>query len=391
MCRAPSPQRGPLCTTRPGGISDYARRVGNVEDALIRGIRYHARAETIIKLGSDMTSIIDSLWPGFVQAMQIYAWSIGAGAVAFGIAGAVLGEGVGAVPGAMLGAKIGAEIATGILSLLGLAFLAGYVLSHLDEANGHFGIAVKLAWNACGDPPNLDHAAREFGRGIAALFSLLLEASVAWVVKRGLSAGLEELNKSKAGRALIPYAKVEYRRQKLGVTDAEVPRQGIMRTIEFFDDQTRKGMLNPMSERDLLGYWKDMDFSREVTPMTLRAGQELIAYRDATKPFGYYYTDRGIYQDRLGVDDVMDRALPKDVHGPPVRVPREFIRYRVIRNVEVLKSISSGVRSYDTKRPVSGGGTQYFIPQAWNVLEVVDEPKMPASRPVVPPKRPDSE
>jgi hypothetical protein len=377
MCRMPSPPPGPVCATRPTGFRGYAQRVRNVQDAFLRGLNTYAYNETVAKLGSDVKLIVDSLWPGFMQALKIYAWSIGSGAVLFGALGAILGEGAGAVPGAIIGAKIGAVIGTEILFYLGIAFLAEYVLAHLDEADGHFKAGFKEAWEACGDPPPIDHAAREFGRAIEELMSLVLEAAVAWVIKKGLKAGLEELNKSKAGQALAPYAKVQYWREKLGVTDAEVPRRGIARTIEFFEEQIRKGNLKPMEEKNLLSHWKGMDFSKEIKPETLRPGKELVAYRDPQSPFGYYYTEPGTYLDRVGVDYVTERGLPEGVQVPKERVSREFIRYRVRTAVETLKSTSSGVRAFDTKNPVPGGGTQYFIPRAWDVLERIPETTTP--------------
>jgi hypothetical protein len=320
-----------------------------------------------------LQGIVDSLWSGFVQSLQIYAWSIGGGAALFGIGGAILGEGAGAVPGTLLGAKIGMEVASAILLFLGLRFLAQYVVAHLAQANEHFQHGLTLAWEACGEHPLLESAAQEIGRAIAELFSLVLEAAAAWVIKKGLKAGLQDLKKSKVGQALIPYAKVEFWRNKLGVTDAPVPRRGIATTIRFFEDQLHRGKLDPMDEAKLESYWKAMDFSKEVTSQTLNPGKELVGYRDPQSPFGFYYTEPGTYLDRVGIDYVTKESLPKDVQGPAQLVDREFIRYRVKQPVEVLKSTASGVRAWDTQRAVPGGGTQYFIPKAWEVLEVVSE------------------
>ncbi len=320
-CRMPSPRPGPLCPTRPDGFGDYARRVRNVKDAFLLGVTEYAYRETVAKLGADLRLVVDSLWPGFVQALKIYAWSIGGGAVLFGVAGAVLGEGVGAAPGALIGAKIGAAVGTFILEFLGLRFLVEYVLAHLHEASAHFRTGFDRAWQACGDPPLLGGAALEFGRGIADLLSLFLQAAVAWVLKRGLKAGLEDLNKSEAGRALAPYAKVQYWRQKLGVTDAPVPRRGIATTIEFFEEQTGDGRLQPMDETRLRSYWSAMDFSRDVSQETLAPGTELVAYRDPQSPFGFYYTEPGNYLDRLGVDYVTEQSLPKERSGAQATRP----------------------------------------------------------------------
>ena len=364
---------GTLCrwaTALPGTVNsawnsarDYARRCENVRAAFVLGIERYAFPETVAKLGADARMLIASIWPGLVQVLEIYAASIGAGAVVGGIVGGVLGEGIGAIPGAALGAELGVDVATALLFFLGVKFLAEYVLAHLGEADQHFRNGCTLAWNARGNPPALDSGAREFGRAVASLFSLIVEAAVVYVLARGLKAGMEKLNQSKTGRALAPYVKVQYWREKLGVTDAPVPRRGIGTTLEFFESQIRKGKLNAMSEADQLSYMKAMDFSKDVRVEPLRAGDEVIGYRDPRtgKEFGFFYTKVGTSLDRLGVDYVT---------GSPA-VPRKFFRYRVLKDVEVLKSNSSGVKAWDTQQPVAGGGIQYFIPESWTVLEVI--------------------
>lgn len=371
MCRAASPLPGTVCVSQPQGLAEKARRALNIKDAFLLGIRNYAYKETVAKLGADLQLLIDSLWPGIVQALEIYGISIGAGAVLGGIVGAFAG-GVGAAPGAILGAELGAEVASLILLALGIKFLAEYCLQHLDQTNQHLQRGLKLAWEACGDHPSLDPAAREFGRAIAELVSLILEAAAAWVLKKGLDAGLRDLNKSKVGRALAPYAKVRYWIDRLGVTDAPVPRKGIATTIEFFEEQTRLSKLSPMEEGKLLSYWKAMDFSRKVTKVVLEPGKELVGYRDPKSPYGFYYTTPGTYIDRVGIDYVTQRSLPPGEAGPVQLVERQFIRYRVKTAVQALESTSSGVRAWDTNRPVPGGGTQYFIPRSWEVLEIIE-------------------
>jgi hypothetical protein len=378
LSTTPGSQTGTLCGSHSSGLGDYFRRVKNVKDAFMLGISKYAYNETVAKLDSDVRLIVDSIWPGFMQALKIYGLSIGAGAAVFGIAGAVLGEGAGAIPGALIGAEIGADIGTVILSFLGLKFLAEYILAHLDEARDHFRAAFKMAWEACGEAPADNGAAREFGCGIAALVSLVLQASVAWVLKKGLKEGLEALNKTETGRALAPYARIQYWRSKLGVTDAPVPRRGIAATLKFFDEQVQSGKLNQKNftdEAELQSYWKATDFSREVKEETLEKGKILVGYRDPKSPFGYFYTEPGTFMDRAGIDYNTLRRLPEGTEGPKELVERKFIRYRVKEGgVKALKSICSGVKAHDTNNPAAGGATQYFIPRSWEVLETVDNP-----------------
>ena len=109
-----------------------------------------------------------------------------------------------------------------------------------------------------------------------------------------------------------------------------------------------------------------MDFSKNVSVEVIKAGEEVIGYRDPRpgKEFGFFYTKVGTSLNRLGVDYLT---------GSPA-LPRQFFRYRVLKDVEVLRSNSSGVKAWDTHQPVSGGGLQYFIPESWNVLEVIKPP-----------------
>jgi hypothetical protein len=259
----------------------------------------------------------------------------------------------------------------------------------LDEADKHFQAGYDAAWQACGEPPQIDHAAREFGRGIGDLLNLVLQAAVAWVLKKGLEAGLKELNESAAGRALAPFAKIQYWRNKLGVTDAKIPRLGIAKTIEFFEDQVRQGRLESgpgkfTDEANLLSYWKAMDFSKEIKPGTLPVDKILVGFRDPNFPFGYYYTEPGSFLDKAGIDYVMEEKLPAGVSGPKQLIPRKFVRFRVRNPAPALKSTCSGFKDLVTKNPASGGATQYFIPRASEVLEVVPNPPSPGVKPPPP-------
>ena len=364
LARLESSIAGTLC-----GLSNsawrYVRSIGNVKDAFLLGIKKYALSETIAKLGDDATVLIASVWPGFVQGLEIYAVGIGAGAIVGGIVGGVLGEGVGAAPGAILGAELGAEAATGVLWFLGIKFLAEYVLGHLDEATVHFKKACTLAWDAPGDPPRVDPAAREFGRAIASLFSLVVEAAAAFVLAKGLKAGLEKLNESKTGRALAPYATVEYWRRKIGVTDAPIPRMGIAKTLEFFEEHGKQIEVRdrePMTEDTQKSYMKAMDFSKEVRVEPLKAGDEVVAFHDPA--YGeslHFFTKSGSSMDRLGI------AESTSASGPG----RVFDRYRLTKNVEVLRSYCSGVKDHYTGALASGGAVQYFFANPAGILERV--------------------
>ncbi len=373
--RTEYPLPGPLCNQRPSGLVGYMASIKNVANAIMLGVERYAYRETVNKLDEDIKLLIDGIWPGLVDAFRIYAISIASGAVVLGGIGAVLGEGVGAVPGALLGARLGAVIGTGILTLMGLKFLVEYVIEHFSKASKHFKRGYELAWNACGDHPPLDPAAREFGMGIANLVSLILQAAVAYMLKKGYKTGSKAFESSKMGRTLLPYAKVQYWREKLGLTDAKVPRAGIATALDFFETQMKLKNLKDIPEKDILGYLKAMDFSKTVKQTTLRKGQELIGYRDpASGGFGYFYTEVGNAMQRLGIDTKTVRPLPEGYSGPGNLVDRGFFRFRINQDVVVLESYASGVKAWDTLKPVSGGAKQYFIPKSWDVLEIIQRP-----------------
>lgn len=270
MCRAASPLPGTVCVSRPQGIGDKVQRALNIKDAFLLGIRSYAYKETVAKLGTDLQLLIDSLWPGIVQVLEIIGISIGGGGLIGGALGAFAG-GVGAIPGAALGAELGADVASLILLALGIKFLAEYCLQHLDQTNQHLQRGLKLAREACGEHPSLDPAAREFGRAIAELVSLILEAAAAWVLKKGLDAGLRDLNQSKLGRVLAPYAKVRYQIDKLR---APVPRRGITTTREFAQKQTRLSERSSVNEAKPASHQKATDFPRDATKEVVEQGKK---------------------------------------------------------------------------------------------------------------------
>lgn len=170
------------------------------------------------------------------------------------------------------------------------------------------------------------------------------------------------------------YGNFFYWQQRLGVTRASIPLRGIATALDFFEGQTRNGHLHQLSLTGLEGYLKAMDFSHPVEIVRLRAGKKLVGYRREGKDFGFFYSEPGTYLDRLGVDYVEQKNLPPGAQGPLQEMDRQFNEYRVKKigkEVYALKSIASGVRAHDTQRLAGGGGTQYFIPKAWERLEIL--------------------
>ncbi|MFQ5652290.1 MAG: DUF6861 domain-containing protein [bacterium] len=175
---------GPTCPTRNPGIT---RKVEYVKDAFIRASMLYIDKAIIKHTTEDFWKILEGLIPALMIAAGavVVTTLIGAGI------GALFG-GVGAIPGAFIGAKVGLAI----LSYLGLAFLAAYVLDHISEVGEHLHKGVSLAWDSCGSRLQIDQGAREIAEGIGVLCSLIIQAILVYLLRSG-SKGMTKLRQSK--------------------------------------------------------------------------------------------------------------------------------------------------------------------------------------------------
>ncbi len=83
-------------------------------------------------------------------------------------------------------------------------------------------------------------------------------------------------------------------RRQLGVPDASVVNEGLMRTVQFFETVINA---DPMQ---WIGYLRGIDFHHPVTVETLKRSKKLIRYENAHRgpvkripPFGYF-TEAGV-------------------------------------------------------------------------------------------------
>ena len=99
------------------------------------------------------------------------------------------GGGVGDVPGAVIGADIGFDLGMAVLTWLGLAFLAVSIAKGFGEMVTALQNGVEWAWQARtlkegAREKQVDRAAHELARTVAILVRLILQAIVAYLLKR---------------------------------------------------------------------------------------------------------------------------------------------------------------------------------------------------------------
>jgi hypothetical protein len=116
-----------------------------------------------------------------------------------------------------------------------------------------------------------------------------------------------------------------------------------------------------LRDEEAFAFLKGMDLHSPVTQVTLAPPQQVAAFRFANQdPLRLFYTKVGTSVHHLGVNTGH----------------RVFRRFRLVRPTVALQSRCAGVRdtwSDPNESPyvAAGGGTQLIIPDATQVLEVV--------------------
>ena len=190
---------GPTSNGVGAFITDYFRRLRDLKDACAAMPAY--ASESIVRhVGQEFRSLIDGILTGLLIALGAMISTTLIGTLIGGGIGSLAG-GVGAVPGAVAGAEVGFAVGNWIMSALGVAFLAVYVVANYSQMDAHFKQGVQTAWEAKGDPSAIDRAAREFGEGVGIFFLLLLQAMILYICKAAsegrLAAALGELKSSR--------------------------------------------------------------------------------------------------------------------------------------------------------------------------------------------------
>ena len=106
--------------------------------------------------------------------------------------------GIAAVPGSMFGASAGFEAGMALLDALGLGFLFAYVSDKLPRVCSLLRSGLRRAWDApdCSyglEDSEIDAAARDIAQALALLFSLILQAIVAFLTAKGAQSAAERL------------------------------------------------------------------------------------------------------------------------------------------------------------------------------------------------------
>lgn len=142
---------------------------------------------------------------------------------------------------------------------------------------------------------------------------------------------------------------------ELGIGDSPAARSGLQVALPFFHHHM------PKLDRNLMvSFLKAMDLSKPVTLVTLREGEEVIAYSKPNQdPFKFFFARPGTSWNRLGIN-------PEGRH---------FFRYRLRISVTALQSFAGTTIDTWTNRrayfDAAGGGRQLIIPNSIHPLEIV--------------------
>lgn len=205
-----------------------SRRVSDLRRAYVIGMR-DAPAEISRQTGYAVSEFLKSILPALLDVCMIQAGSTAIGAGLGALIGSLAG-GVGAGPGAAYGASLGFSVSATILVWLGLTFLFIEVGKNLGEVVVLVQSAVKQAWHASDHPwsrtATVQQAGSTLARAMGLLMLLVLQAIVAWVLKKGIGKVpelLAELRKSRLGEGFTTW--VEQNLQTLMKDPKLQPRQ----------------------------------------------------------------------------------------------------------------------------------------------------------------------
>jgi len=147
-----------------------------------------APAAILKETGYELTSLLKGLLPGLLQMIVAVGATTILGAAIGGIVGFFFG-GAGAAPGVVIGGELGFDLGMAIISWLGLAFLIVSIAKGFVELLDTLKNGIELAWEARnlqgGDQQRqIDRAADQLARVSGILMRLILEAIVAYLLKK---------------------------------------------------------------------------------------------------------------------------------------------------------------------------------------------------------------
>jgi len=323
LCRAPSARPGPVAAA----ASDVSR-CGTV-DKLLEAMRL-----TLPKLPAEMREAFASLLSP--ENIAITAGVLGLWATSHFV-------GVG-------------EVVDVVIAGAGVAMLGWQAIQVAEDIGGFITTAADARSNE-----ELDQAAVHLARAVA---TIGVTVFVALLTKAGSRFGKRLGQAGETMRGEFWGRNADEWLAALGKSKAPpLVRQKLEVALKFFRER-----FPSRTAAQVEGYLKGMDLSQEVRVVTLSPGTEVVGYGDPGK-LGLYYTKPGTDLDRLGVADAN----------------RQFMRCRVRTPVPVLESTTTGVADTWTpgrtptfptgsKTLAGGGGTQYVIPDAVQILELIAKP-----------------
>lgn len=366
--------RQPSCTEREDWRK-YPDRVLNVSRAWNLASQKYVGPSIVNHVGNDFYERINGLLPGVLLAFGTVFLTTLIGAVIGAAAGAFFG-GAGAVPGAVTGATIGLEFGVWLLTFVGLGFLIVHVGQKISLVGDQLDRAVKLSWYSCGNQSAIDEAARAFGEAYGIFFALLVEATIDYLVLKGMTKGSATLRGTKWGKILddfianSPKMKREVYIRSLiaeyGPNIGELPKKNIRTVAEFLQE---KGASDHKIREVLSGI--DLHAKNPVEIITLRRGTVVRQYTQGNTGSWLVLEQSGVSGRNLGISDA-GRNLKRFELQSDVQVIKSKAAHTVdtwtqgrARDVNV-NSINqkTGEIQWKAGEFVSGGGTQFFLPDA---------------------------
>lgn len=219
--QTPGPERG-----RDAGVWDRGQAL---YEAYSQAIRL-APGAVYRRTGYALGKVLEGLLPGLLEMLVVLTATTVLGAAVGGVIGFFFG-GVGAAPGAVVGGKIGLDVGLAALAWLGLAFLASAILQGFGELWSTLSRGVTRAWNAPERPPReypheVTQAAHEMADAVGLLVLLILQALVAWILKRAAMSSTQSaargLGRARSGETVaasneaVAAAVAELRRSRMG-------------------------------------------------------------------------------------------------------------------------------------------------------------------------------
>jgi hypothetical protein len=243
--------------------------------------------------------------------------------------------------------------------------------------------AVTLSWYSCGNQSAIDDAAKAFGEAYGLFFALLVEATIDYLVLKGMTKGSSTLRGTKWGKILDdfiannPKMKREtYIRSLIaeyGPNIGELPKKNIRTVAEFLQG---RGAGDHKIREVLSGI--DLHAKNPVEIITLRRGTVVRQYTQGNAGSWLVLEQSGVSGRNLGISDAGRKLqrfeLQSDVQVIKSQAAHTVDTWTSGRNRDVnvnSPNPQTGELQWKAGEFVTGGGTQYFLPDSLNALKAL--------------------